>query len=619
MAIFPPTFLHDLSRFVTLRRWMDSPTHMPNVLHEPLHVGLRLACAIFVFGCLLPSTSIAQDEDAEDTDTQQLPEIAPREIEIRGELQLSFPSLVRQPLEGFAPSTTVPSVPDDRMPYVAPYKQELNDLPDSLPAPKAVSQSETTVDTPKQGFLEFGAGRYVSRFGEARLRFPLGAQQTVLFHTDYSGSRGFSPFSGTDVTTPYDAADGVLRFESRHDPVTVAADLHGTVDNYTLYGIPAVRQDSSAVPPSRTGYSGGMGLEIQSFRPVESTVRFTLDRTQYNTQMDPTAQASTNAFQETRMAIDGSATFPIGPRSATLDAGVSRSSFAGDVPESSGYAADGGLTLRLVDTPVLSVDAGGHGLAFSAPKNPSQLNSGTAQASFVVPRGRVDLSIASKLTVYAENSPALQSTGLNTLYTHVPYAEHAPSLRPSLFTTKAETGAIVSLGALRIQPVVGYDYAPSYRYAHSPDPTDPTSTEPLQVDYGSARIARGGAELGLQGVQSVEASVGLFMRDGELIGQDTDIPYLSPLITDAMLSVSFADQRGFIEISGTIESPRPTNLTDNFRVDTYTSFDVEGSYELSTLLDLVVRINNVSPGAHEKWAGYVRPPASIMGGFRIHW
>lgn len=597
---------------------MDLQTPMLRLIHEHLHVGLRLACAIFVVGCLAPSTSIAQDED-EDPDPQQLPDIAPREIEIRGELQLSFPSLERQPLKGFAPSTTVPSVPSDRVPYVEPYKQELDDLPDSLPAPNAISESETTTDDPKQGFLEFGAGRYVSRFGEARFSVPVSSRQTLSLHTDYSGSRGFSPYPETDVTTPYDVAEGTFRFESRHDPVVVGANLHGTIDSYTLYGIPAVRQNRNTAAPSRTGYSGGTALEVQSFRPVQSTIRFTLDQTQYDTQTDPAAPASTTSFEETRMTVDGSATVPLGPTTAMVDGGLSRSSFGGDVPERSGYTADGGLSLRLVDTALLRVDAGGHVLAFSAPANPEQQNGDTAQNAFVVPRGRVDVSVASALTLYAENSPTLERTGLKTLYTEIPYAEHAPSLRPSLFTTKAETGAILNVGALRIQPVVGYDYAPSYRYAYSPNPRDPTSSEPIQVDYGSAQIARGGAELGLQGVQGVEASLGLFVRDGELIGQNTAIPYLSPILMDAMVSVSFADQQGFIEASGVIESPRPSNLTDNSRVDTYTSFDVEGSYELSSLLDLVVRINNLSPGAPEKWAGYVRPPVSIMGGFRIHW
>lgn len=583
-------------------------------------LGFRFLCAAFLIGCLLPGASLAQEQDQdEDTDAQQLPEIAPREIEIRGELQLSFPSLERQPLVGFTSPPTVPSVPEGRLPYTEPYKQELDELPDSLPTPTTVSESATTVEAPKQGFIEMGAGRYVSRFAEARLSFPVGSRQTVSLHTDYRGSAGFSPFSGMDVQTPYDAVEGTFRFESRHDPITVAADLHGMVDSYTLYGIPAVQQTVNTVAPSRTGASGGTTLSIRSTGAVTSSARLTLDRTQYNTEATPTPQTDTDAFHETRIAIDGRGTLPIGQTSTNLTVAASRSTFGGDVPETSGYTVDGGLTARLLETDFISFDAGGQVLTFSTPARPTQSTTGTATASFFAPRGRLALSLTPKVTIYGENAPGLDETTLKELYSETPYVEHAPSLRPTLSTTNAESGVLLSLGALRIQTVAGYRYAPSYRYVRSPDPTGLSATEPMQVEYGSARIVRGGAEVGLQGVNGVEASVSMFARNGELVGRDTDIPYLSPLVGNAMLSVSFADRRGLVQVYGSVESPRPARLSDNSEVGTYVSFDVEGSYEVSSLLDLVIQVQNVSPQAPEKWAGYVRPPTALMGGIRIHW
>jgi hypothetical protein len=207
---------------------------------------------------------------------------------------------------------------------------------------------------------------------------------------------------------------------------------------------------------------------------------------------------------------------------------------------------------------------------------------------------------------------------LYDLYTRAPYAEHAPSVRPTLYTTKAESGFLLSLGPVRFQPSAGYRYAPNYRYFQ--DTNGNPSGGPFPVEYGSARIIHGGAEIALQGITGVEASASVTVRDGTLrIGDNPSIPYFSPLVADAMFSVSFADQRGLIQTTGTIESPRPTTPSGATEVGTYVSVDVEGSFALSSLLDIVVRAENLGPGAPEKWARYARPPSMVMGGFRIHW
>ncbi len=583
---------------------------------------LRSLCATVLLVGLLPGAALAQDQDegqeGEDEEAQQLPEIAPREIEIRGELQLSFPSLERQPLKGFTSPATLPSVPDGRTPYAESYKQALDDLPESLPAPSTGSDPVASPNPSKQGFVEIGGGRYASRFAEGRVSVPFTSNQRLSLQADYHGTEGFSPFSGADVNTSADDLAGRAQFESRHNNVTVLANVHGTADQYTLYGLPVVVQDTAAAAPDRMGTSIGTGAQLRSHGSVEATVQLSYDLVQYETQRDPTDASATSTFSEGRLGLDGGLTVPVAGTEAHLDLTGSRSTLGGDEPSSSAYSVDGGAALHLLDSGQLSVQAGGRFLGFETPADPSASTSPSATASFIVPQFRIKAPLSPTFTAYAKNTPALKGGSLSTLYAENPYAEHAPSLRPTLLTTDAEAGVRLSTGALRLRTTAGYRYAPSYR--HFVSPTGPgTDDAPFQVGYESARIVHGGAELALQGLTGVEASLGLSVRDGVLVGDDDSIPYFSPVVADAMFSVSFADQRGLLQTTGTIESPRPVDPEASDEVRTYVSFDMRGSYEITPLLDIVARIQNLGLRAPKRWAQYPQPPASIMAGFRMHW
>jgi hypothetical protein len=413
----------------------------------------RLLCAVLILAGALPYTTLAQEEDT--TRAQQLPEIAPREIEIRGELQLSFPTLERQPLRGFATPPTVPSVPPGRSAYTESYKQELDALPESLPAPEAVSQPVTTLKSPKQGLIEFGGGRYVSRFIKGRFSFPFTDNQRLAVYADYRGTEGHSPFEGTDVSTPSDDFEGRVQLESRHETVTVLGNVHGAVKQYTLYGRPTVVQDTAASPPERTGTSVGTTLQIRTHGSVDSDFRVSYDQTQFATERDPTDDATT-AFSEGRLEGAGTAGFTVAGVQTRLDLSGARSFLGGDVPSNNAYSFEGGGSVQLVNADRTSVRAGVRFLTFDAPVDPTVADAPSATAEFIAPEGRAELALSSGVTLYAQNTPHLQKRGLTDLYATNPYAEHAPSLRPTLFTTDAEAGLTASLGAVRLQATGGY-------------------------------------------------------------------------------------------------------------------------------------------------------------------
>lgn len=572
---------------------------------------LRCLC-LLLMGGLLPIAAQAQEPDTSD---QQLPEISPREVEIRGELNVSFPSLKRQPLTGFASPPKIPSVPSGRLPYAAPYKQALEDLPESLPAPEGTSQSVARPEPADDGFLQVGGGRYASRFVEGRYFLDLTANQSFSFHSDYYGTEGFSAFTDPDVRTPSDEFDGSVKFESRHDGFAFQTDVHGQADSYTLYGLAA---DSDLDAPSRSGISGGLSAALRTFGSIKSRVGIGYDRTAYDTELPPSASSSQN-FQEDRFQINGRLRLPIGTREAQFDLSFDRATYGGDVSSSAGYSVNGGGSVSALETDRLTLTAGARIMTYNAPTNLTQPDPGSDSGIYILPEARVEFNPSSNLTLFAENQPTLNSDGLKGLYADNPYAQHAPSVRPTVYTTNAEAGLVTSVGPVRLQPTAGFRYAPSFQAFRTPVTAGTPDNAPMQVGYGSARILRGGGELALQGIEGVEASIDAYVRNGTLVEPDTDIPYFSPVVAHTLLSVSFNDQKGLIKTTGTFESARPINPNSDREADAYVDLDLEGSYRITSLLDGVLAIRNLSPSAPTHWARYPRPPTTISAGFRIHW
>jgi len=578
----------------------------------------RLLLLIGLVGCLCLGSarpSAAQGEAPRSSDPQ-LPEIAPQEIEIRGELQINFPSLERQPLTGFATTPSLPTFPADHLPTTERYKQPLDQLPQSLPQVEALPSGIASAPDPATGLLEAGGGRYFHRFTRGRITLPATSSETFSIQGDYAGSNGFEPYDGRSVSTPYDHLDGSVQFDSRRTNTVVGARLYGFYDDYSLYGaLPT--ELALAATPERTGSQIGGAASFRWRGPVPVSIGLSYDRTEYDTQARPPSDADALTFDEGRLTARGSVEFPVGPSTASLDARVTTSgldggaAFDGDV-----VAFDGGGRALLVDQGPVQVHGGVRLLTFTAQNDPQATNPGETSATFFTPSVNATWSPTRSLTVYARNTPRLQSHDLASVYGDNPFAQHAPSLQPTLETTNAEGGVRVTTGPVRLTGRAGYRYAPSFQY-FGPPTSLPYSDGVFEVNYASARVLHGGAGIALHGFDRVQASLDLTVRDGQLTTGDRDIPNFAPLTVDGMVTVSFAENRGFVKLTSTILGPRPLDVSGNADVDTYAEVDLEGSYAVSPLLDVVASIENI--GAMERWNRYPRPPAVFSAGLRIHW
>lgn len=552
---------------------MLSSSHTPPLLA----LAVLLASASTVYG--------------QDPDTTQLPEIAPREIEIRGERQIDLPSLERQPLTGFSSPARVPAVPADRTPYVGSYRQTLDDLPESLPIPETVSEPMEPVADPAQGFLEGGTGRYFSRFFEGRVGVPLSDNDRLSLHGQYTG---------IENNPDDDVAEARLRYERTPAGLRIAADAYGSAQRYALFGL----SPSSSKREAFTA-GGAFRLRTTGDRPTQVEMRY--DNMEYTSQ-----RGSALVFSQQQFSLNGSGTLPL-PLRPHFDGTLRRSWFGGDAPDDTAFSLDVGGQLTAYETESTTIRVGARVLAYETPARRTATPGGTADATFVVPSVRVEWAIADRTRLHVHNRPRLGDTSLDRLYATNPYAQHAPSLQPTLETTNAEAGLTVSLGPVRLVAAAGYRYAPAYRY-FSYD----ARSGLYDVRYNSARILQGRGQIALQGVEGVQASLGLSVRDGTLTSPDTEIPSFAPITADAMLAVSFADGDGFLEAQTQFQSPRDASVA-NDRLDSYLTLDLEGTYALGDQAAIVARAEHLSSGTLTLWKNHPRPPAQVSVGLRLNW
>ena len=540
---------------------------------------------------------------AQETDPDEpLYEIAPREVEIRGRLQIDLPSLQRQPLRDLAPTVKVPTLPPSYRPFVGAYKRTLEDIPQQLPEPTPPTDALTPSGPASAAALSAGGGRYLTRFANGRIHVPLSSSESLELRGEYDGSEGDAPITDGPESA-YDVATGRVEFESRRSSYRLSAHAHGFVDSYTLYG---VTQAASA--PDRTGLSGGVGASVQTRTNVPVRIGMTYDQTAYET--------GARTAEESRAQAHARIEAPLGTRTLRLDGTGTASGLGGR------FAADGdlttvdaGATLTLFHSPVASLDAGARVLAFNGVIDPSAPSSSEASAEYIAPAVDGHLRFTPSVELYASWTPRLTAHSLRTTLAENSYTVDVPPLLPTIETTHVEGGARVTAGPVEIRGFAGYRYAPSFQYFED----DPATPGRFGVFYDAAEILQGGLHLALNGLEHVQASAQVLVRDGTLGDADQVIPNFAPIVGEGTFSFSFADQAAFVEIAGTVESPRYVDRTEMVEVGTYASADVRASYAVTSTLDVLARVENLGASTLERWDRYPRPPTIVTSGLRLRW
>ncbi len=578
------------------------------------HLILGFAASlVFVAG------AVAQDQE----EAPALPDIAPRTVEIRGQLEINFPALERQPLVGFNPPPRIIDL-TNRLPYMEPYRISAAELPASpLQPPERLHIGQSGIPR-RTGQIEARAGSYLLRHVDARLEHTIQPELAVSGRLVYRGHDGHQPFDfEPDAHSSTDYIEGGADFRFQARGLRGGVGMEGLHSAYDLFGAAGTRQTQSMRDwPLRKGQQlrATTWLHTNEDAPIVGSAQLTLDGASYDTNIcrDNAANCSDDDFSRNlrTFGASGSVEVPFNLTSILADAefmmsGQDRAAVAGtDI-----MTVDAGLGGRIVTR---------NGVTVSAIARILHENSSTPEVDrstiYVSPEVRIDVFPVTGVQIFAENKPSVSHPSLAEIHRENPYIVAQPLLRPEVRTVDARAGVRLYQGPATIDVGVGYMQAPVYRYFEYA-PRYPYAEGFSSVNYGEANILTVGGEASFAFRDRMTATLGLEWRNGRLSEDDgdVDIPNVSPITGRAMFAVPLLDNRITLSATGRYESARYRDRLETRELGDYFAVDVSGVYRINPVIGIVLAVENISGGHLERWDRYPQPPTLISGGMRISW
>ncbi len=563
-------------------------------------------------------TSVATANGQDNEQQPLLPDLAPREVEIRGELEVRFPLLERQPLVGFNPPPQIPVLPTGRRPVVEDYKQDRADLPQSAidrpDAPVSLAGAETAMN----GEIEAGAGSFFDRLVRARISASPADNLTLRTHVDYFGSDGTTVIPGADVKNPFDSIEGDIALDYETERVRTGVEVGGFADYYSLYG------DASTFPApvadfpdgaDRMGRGIGAKLWLKSARAqaTEYSVETMWSASEFETELTDIEGPS-----ERRVEVAASVAVPVGAAALTADV---RGGTAGDDASFAGTAeqfVSGAIGGKLTNLPGVSASAA---IRVLGTRYDSRFSTDGSQRKLLYLSGDVDIawSVVPSVQVFAANKAWVDENDLGNVFRLSPFAESEPQLGPTLNVIDATAGVRFALGSVSIAPFGGYRWSPNQLYfsAGAAGSTTP-ATRPI-ARHDRVATLRAGATVGVGITGSLTAALSGEYRDAQLTELDTAVPYFPTLLTEGTLTYRFLSDRALVRLRARYEDGRTIDESGTTDLDPITALDVLASYDVTPNIGFTLRGLNLTDSALEHWNLYRRTGRQFVGGIRIRW
>ncbi len=547
-----------------------------------------------------------------------LPRLSPREIEIRGELRVSFPSIARPPLSGFAPAPRLKAIDPDRQPLLPPYRQ--TDLPPSpLARPTPPALRILVAGPPRRGVLEAGAGSFFSRFGRFYLDTPASEVTSFYASADYEGSYGHRD-DATDRRAPYDLARGEVGVRSGSRRLSVEGSVGGFYRSYTLYGArPGFQPALFSSSLDREGYGGHarFGVDVRPRDETSITAALGYSSTFYDsgTFGDLRDERAASEADEARVTFQLGAEQKLegGLFEAMLDGGTVGLDGSG-TPGTEQLYGSAGVAYTFL-SPLARFRVGAQLLSTRFKRF-----DGTFETTLFAPDVRAQLRLAPGVEIYAQNRPYIDANALSALFEASPYLTDRPEVRPTAIPWNAEGGVRAAQGDLQLRAFGGYLRAPRLRYITANVGTsDFEDGSFFDVRYAAGQSIHAGAEARLLLVEGWNAALGGLYRQTELTRTGEPIPYVPAASGWATLGYVTPNQKGRLEVKGTLDGPRYVDARANERLDAYADLDVTGSFDVTPSFTLVARLDNLIPGNRAFWQRYPEAPFTAMAGLSIRW
>ncbi len=577
----------------------------------------KLTLSLFLAACFFgPTTAWARQDVV-------LPDLAPREVEITGDLTIVFPALRRQPLVGFNPPPIVPDIPKSRLPFAESYKQPSADLPPSPvvpPDPPEVSAIANRI--PMNGMMRATIGKYLDRTLAAELALRYTLTSSALFNVEYHGTNGHEPFSGSSANSGFDYLKATMRLSTSVGPVVLSGAAGGFKRSYTLFGLNPVAGSQAVSNPIRDLNGGSITMGVSSKPGSKYDASLTIDGglTTLDTEVyEPTVRVHpTTIRDESFLTTNGRFSVPIPDGFASLTvygstSGLDAGSFPGSTVQS-GYSQ---AVVSYLYSKNLHVKAG---LAVMGFRSDPQFASDRARSlSYLSPVLELSYTLSSSMRVFGGNQPTLESGHLRETYTAAPFLKDEPLLLPSLTSIDAHSGFEFLSEFVTAKIQAGYKDQPYLRYAFQSSTVQNGYNQGYAgLGYEAANMLYGKVDLGIMLSPGIQMGIDAEYRKAELTDLKVDIPYFSPFAVGGFASVSFLDGDGLAQVNFRHEGARPIDLTGLQKTRGITLFGIEGSYFLTPAYGLTAGIRNIG-ASPEFWQLYPLEATTLFVGAKYRW
>lgn len=553
-----------------------------------------------------------------------LPDLAPRVVEITGDLTISFPSLDRQPLVGFNPPPRVPEIPSSVQPYTETYKQSKDDLPPSpLRPPEAPVMSASSNRSPVQGMAEIGVGRYFERYLRANFSTPIDENTALHLAGQYEATDGHEPFSSTpDIESnhKYEFISAAIRRSGNLLQFGGQAGLSRRA--YSLFGVVPVAVSPSLLDPSRKMNGWDLSGWVETLPGSEFSARLSVlaRNTNVKTKLFNPAfeDDSTVKRSEDHLLVEGNLGVPIQDRRLTIDAhlsfqGLNTDGFPGrTIP--SGSAAG---SVQFESGEQLTIDAGLRIIGFDALGQAA--NAADRTLIYLSPDFTFDYELSPGTVLSFSNSPEISRYTTRDIYFLNPYVEDRPAVQPVLMPIHFNSSIKWSSELFQARAGFGWKDFKNYRFVENAAvPVNGFGEGYLVVNYDEASVFYVDGLVGATLAPGIQATLELAYRKGRLDEMDAAIPYFSPVTSSATILANLLSDRLQLKMIARGESTRFTDRLETSEVSSLLLFDIEGVYFVTPQAGIVAGVRDLGNSA-EYWENYSSETSVFYAGARWRW
>ena len=563
----------------------------------------------------------AQEKETEPA-APALPDIAPREVEIRGQLTISFPSLERQPLIGFNPPPRIYRIPPDRIPIIHPYRQPLASLPhSSLRKPSTPATQASLPMTPKHSYLRLAAGRYLSRDVQFLYEQPLGKQVAFITELTYTGSNGHRPFADSTlaqwrrVRAPYDSFDGRTGFRYHRGSTALEITLSGLSRKYPVWG---TLPDTSGAQPQRNGYSlkPEVRFKTQWSTYLHLNASIALSVSKYTTDVPHVPPSPALRYTENLAEASLHMRIPL------LHTAIEAYGGTGTINRSAWFGRDyqaGHLQLATTPTRVRNLQAtAGAALLYT---------SGTSgrRYAYLTPTFQLTYALTHTLQLLVQQHPEVQLQSLPALLEINPYtllrttSPDAPVFDPTLYVWDASAGIQWQRGGFRLQVMTGFKQSPNWPIWQVTQLPGFFTMRPYRARLTFLKIA--GA---LVTARRLKTYAQLQIQTGRVqatqtLPEGSVIPYLAPVSFTLESEIPLWSGKGILALETQLLSRRPTTFANDTFLPATGLLNTSLSYYITSRWGLRLQAQNVTPGQLLWWQGYPEATNILKLGAFLNW